>query len=405
MKKFIDDFITAILLIISIIIFLVTVYFCLDVFGIIQVPQKYSIASLFYSQIEVIASSEEISNNVVPNNDEIKESNPRVIKIEKNNNVSADDTLTSEYWKLLEQQNKEKPIENIELDENTTSQNFYYEQLDEYGKIIYDKLDENLDELKTGTYNAEFGLTFDELLHQENGTEVLNNSFQLAINAITFDNPDLFYLDVTKLYLLTEITTRAFSKTYEVSIGANGASYLSDNFSNEENVNNAINNIEQIKNEILSSVENENDIEKIKIVHDYLVDSIEYDSSAGENIYNVYGALINKRAVCEGYARSFKYIMDDLGIPCIIACGIAKNSTGAAENHAWNYVQLDNKWYAVDVTWDDPVIIGEGKISESIKYEYFLRGSNKFFEDHFEDGNIVGESNFKYPALSVIDYK
>ena len=29
--------------------------------------------------------------------------------------------------------------------------------------------------------------------------QVLNTSFQLAINALTFDNPDLFYIDVTKI--------------------------------------------------------------------------------------------------------------------------------------------------------------------------------------------------------------
>ncbi len=101
--------------------------------------------------------------------------------------------------------------------------------------------------------------------------------------------------------------------------------------------------------------------------------------------------------------------MDDLNIPCIIACGIGKNSVGDAESHAWNYVQVDDNWYAIDVTWDDPVPTGPGIISEDrrreAKNEYFLNGANKFFEDHFEDGNIVGEANFKYPTLSVINYK
>ena len=86
-----------------------------------------------------------------------------------------------------------------------------------------------------------------------------------------------------------------------------------------------------------------------------------------------------------------------------------KNSEGKAESHAWNYVQIDDEWYAIDVTWDDPVITGPGYLSEAkkqeSKYEYYLNGSNKFFEDHFEDGNIVGEANFKYPTLSVLNYK
>ena len=244
-----------------------------------------------------------------------------------------------------------------------------------------------------------------EQKYEENGTEVLNNSFQLAINALTFDNTDLFYIDVTKINLLTEITTRAFSTTYRVKIGGNGQSYLADGFWDEEYVDIALGYIEDIKNNIISKTTGKDRVEQIKIVHDYLVDTVEYDLEAGSNIYNIYGTLIDKRAVCEGYARAFKYILDDLEIPTVIACGLAKNSAGVTETHAWNYVQLENgQWYAIDVTWDDPVIIGSGIISDSIKYQYFLKGANKFFEDHFEDGNIVGEADFEYPKLSVLDY-
>ena len=81
---------------------------------------------------------------------------------------------------------------------------------------------------------------FNDLLHEDAGMDKLNNSFQLAINALTFDNPDLFYIDVTKVYLLTEITTRAFSKTYRVSIGGNGSNYLFDNFIGGDSLQNAI---------------------------------------------------------------------------------------------------------------------------------------------------------------------
>ena len=63
--------------------------------------------------------------------------------------------------------------------------------------MIYRELEKNLDNMKSGTYNIQFGKTFDDLLHEENGEETLNQSFQLAINALSFDHPDLFYLDVS----------------------------------------------------------------------------------------------------------------------------------------------------------------------------------------------------------------
>ncbi len=409
MKRFIENFITFILIFLIIIIFGGTVFFALDVFGVIQVPEKYSLASLLYSQIEVIAAGENLTDDIIQDDfnskdkDKVNDNNLIIENVTETEEVSAEDY--KDPLEELERLQEEQNINNYQSSQTVNVNNFYYEQLDEYGKVIYDRLYENIDKLKTGTYEADFGTEFNDLLHEENGTEVLNNSFQLAINALTFDNTDLFYIDVTKINLLTEITTRAFSTTYRVKIGGNGQSYLADGFWDEEYVDIALGYIEDIKNNIISKTTGKDRVEQIKIVHDYLVDTVEYDLEAGSNIYNIYGTLIDKRAVCEGYARAFKYILDDLEIPTVIACGLAKNSVGVTETHAWNYVQLENgQWYAIDVTWDDPVIIGSGIISDSIKYQYFLKGANKFFEDHFEDGNIVGEADFEYPKLSVLDY-
>jgi hypothetical protein len=67
-------------------------------------------------------------------------------------------------------------------------------------------------------------------------------------------------------------------------------------------------------------------------------------------------------------------------------------------------VYLNDTWYALDATWDDPIIMNGGKLTDEYKYAYFLRGSNEFFKNHFEDGNIVDNSNFKYPEISREDY-
>lgn len=409
MKNTFENIITGLIIIMIICIFAGTIYFCLDVFGIIKVPAEYSIASLFYSKIEVIASSgENIYDDVIPSNIIFPENN--VQRQEDTDNIEEvvaepEDNGLQEIIDQINKNEEDKKASSQQIIPNQDVNFFYYEQLDTYGRIIYDKLYNHIDELKTGTYTADFGTDFNDLLHEENGEEVLKNSFQLAINALTFDNPELFYIDVTKMYLLTEITTRAFTKTYKVSIGGNGESYLADEFNSNESVSFAISNVFECRREIIDKCNGLDTISKIKIVHDYLVETIEYDSEAGNNIYNIYGALINRKAVCEGYARACKYILDEMDIPCIIACGVAKNNMGNTESHAWNYIQLDGKWYALDVTWDDPIIPANATLTKDKKYAYFLKGANEFFADHFEDGNIVGESNFKYPQLSVVDYK
>ena len=60
--------------------------------------------------------------------------------------------------------------------------------------------------------------------------------------------------------------------------------------------------------------------------------------------YSAYGCLVKGKAVCEGYSLAFNAIMLELGIP-------TKRMSGGG--HAWNMVKIGNRWYHVDVTWND----------------------------------------------------
>ena len=243
---------------------------------------------------------------------------------------------------------------------------------------------------------------FSSILDKSNGKEELGKCYQSAIEAYTYDNPQIFYLSPNKMYLNIETTTRNGKNTYNVFIN-NGkeANYFIDEFSSKEQVEQAISSIEQVKNKLVQK-RSSNIYDDIKMVHDYLVENIVYDTRISkDNIYNIYGALVNGESVCEGYARAFKYILDEMQIPCTLVIGKATNSEGKTENHAWNYVQLDGKWYAVDSTWDDPVIVGGGFLSKSSKYKYFLKGSNEFLKDHKPNGQFTdGGRIFSYPELS-----
>lgn len=96
-------------------------------------------------------------------------------------------------------------------------------------------------------------------------------------------------------------------------------------------------------------------VEKALVVHDYLVQNCEYDyerfttGTVPEISHTAYGALVNRMAVCDGYAQAYVYIMNHkLGIPCTIV-------SSDPMNHAWNMIEIDGKWYHTDLTWDDPV--------------------------------------------------
>lgn len=293
------------------------------------------------------------------------------------------------------------------LNKNEYQNKYLYSQLGENGKIIYEKLYENKENLKTGTYTIQFGNAFYDILSQENGSDKLQEEYQTAIEAFTYDNPDVFYIDVTKMYINIETIQKIFSTKYNVYINsAKDPTYLLDGFTSKEQIDQCESQVIAVKNQILNQIAGKNDIEKMRYIHDYLVDTIEYDQKFVEkNIYNIYGALVSKTCVCEGYAKASQYLLNEAGLENIIITGTATNSDGKTENHAWNYVNIDEKWYAIDTTWDDPIIVGEGKLTNTIRYRYFLKGSSTMNKNHFISTKFTsGGQDFEFPKLSITDY-
>ena len=313
---------------------------------------------------------------------------------------------------VSEREENEEPIGNIDISntsqqDNTYSDNFFYSQLSDSAKLIYTELYKNKENLKTGTYTVQFGDAFKDILSQENGSDKLKEEYQSAIEAFTYENPDVFYLDPTKMYINIQTTKKLFNTTYEVFIDSGeNANYLSKTYSSKEQILEYENQINKEVVNILSETEGKSDYQKILIIHDYLVDNVTYDETVSKNnIYNMYGALVNKEAVCEGYAKAFQYLMQQIGIESVIIIGSATDSDENIQNHAWNYVKLNNTWYAVDVTWDDPVLIGGGILTKRYRYKYFLKGSETMSKDHVESYTFVDDGKvYTLPTLSVTDY-
>ncbi|MBO4816623.1 MAG: hypothetical protein J5507_07070 [Clostridia bacterium] len=295
---------------------------------------------------------------------------------------------------------------NQNINQNTAF-HFFYNQLNNNQKIIYDGLMNNKKYLKQGNYVINYKDAFTNTLLQENGADILGDDYQSAIEAFTHDNVDIFYLDVNKMYLNIETSTKFFKTTYNVYISAASSSnYLSDEFQTADKIEKAILEIEKEKDKIIKHL-NGTEHQNILFIHDYLVNNIEYDSTyKSTGSYNIYGALIEKRCVCEGYAKAFKYLTNCAGYNCELMQGVATNSSGESENHAWNCIKLNGIWYQVDTTWDDPIIIGgNGRTNNDIKYRYFLKGSNTFNRDHVLEYQFSDKGKiFSYPSMSISDY-
>lgn len=325
-------------------------------------------------------------------------------------------------YSQIDKKDKKDDDENIKIDlsENESTNNEQevkienkqlYSQLNKEAKIIYEKLYQNKNNLKAGTYTINFGTGFNYLFTQndeDTAYDILTTSYQAAIEAFIYENPDVFYLDVTKMYINFEKKTQLFKTQYNIYINNYGSdNYLAEGFNSKEEIDECEAKIELLRDAILEKINGKSDLEKLRYIHNYLVDNIDYETTISQpNIYNIYGALILKECVCEGYAKAFQYLVSAAGFENVIINGKATNTIGETENHAWNYVKIDNAWYAVDTTWDDPIIIGGGKLTESNRYQYFLKGSTTMDRNHSPSKKFTEDSmEFEHPTLSITDYK
>ena len=124
------------------------------------------------------------------------------------------------------------------------------------------------------------------------------------------------------------------------------------------------------------------DYQKIKSIYDYMCSNISYDYDNLEDDtymlkYTAYAALINRTAVCQGYANLFYRLALEAGVDARLITG-----TGNGGGHAWNIANLGDSYYYLDSTWD------AGRAS----YKYYLKGKTDF-GDH-QNGEEFSSDEF-----------
>lgn len=126
--------------------------------------------------------------------------------------------------------------------------------------------------------------------------------------------------------------------------------------------------IEEKINELYPLLVNDNlgQKENIKNIHDYIINNSKYDSDRSDN--NIikyksdiaYGPLFEGYAVCGGYSDLMELFLEKMNI---------KSFKVSTKSHVWNAVLLGDKWYHLDLTWDDPVAT-DGL--DYLEHKYFL---------------------------------
>ena len=302
-----------------------------------------------------------------------------------NNNVKAEDTeITIQYNEDINSEKLEEirtskfkvlltprtKVEAIPTQEDVSK--YYYNQLKhDVSRNTYNELKSQVNNKVTiGLNNLEYSL------NQITNTEIAN-CFKENLLQYVMDGYEAYIMDGATNYWWTsdvkigEIradvsNNKAVFKTVEIISNL-------DEWSDYANFN------KELK-EVSNSIKGNSVYEIARSINHYICNSVEYTIIDDTYIEQTsYGALIVKKAVCEGQTQLFNLLCREKGLLSINVYGFT-NENNVSTAHAWNYVYEPSKkqWYAIDVTWNnyynDPA--------------YFMLGSNteikgvKFGKNH-----------------------
>lgn len=120
------------------------------------------------------------------------------------------------------------------------------------------------------------------------------------------------------------------------------------------------------------------DLEKTKLIHDFIVKRNSYntgddnDMSGNYSIYTPSAILFGEGGACNAYATLFDKMATKAGLRTYYSTGVIK---GDGQLHIWNMVKINDDWYNIDLTWDDPILTSDKKIlneDDYVTYDFFL---------------------------------
>lgn len=205
-------------------------------------------------------------------------------------------------------------------------------------------------------------------------------SFSYLINRMDKDMPELFLL--ASPVGRTSKDGKGFSARVKSSVKPSDyAKDLADVVKTSESV------VSQLTDDMT-------EYQKVVFIHDWICKNVSYGDMSSADGATLRGALINKRAVCDGWARAFLFLCQRAGIECLYVTGGMNTKPGEPTptwtNHAYNFVKVYGEWYLVDTTSD-------GGLGGCAHYAC-LRGQD-YFDGHYElTYKDVNSNSTAYPT-------
>lgn len=235
----------------------------------------------------------------------------------------------------------------------------YYHDLTEEEKHLYN-------EVLSGIYDIPQDFTVEK---------VTNDQVERAFSALLYDNPDLFFVGRTNQLITYESEFKFLKQNSKATVSFEYAVTKSEYVYMKEK-------LDAVCDEIISGIPSDDVWEIEKYFHDYIIDNCTYHYEENDYIGNsAYGALVDGKSACEGYAKAMKLLLDKAGIKSAVVCGMSSQNGEEPGRHMWNAVEIGGKWYYLDVTWDDPV---DEEGGERREYTYFNVDADFISSTHTE---------------------
>lgn len=203
---------------------------------------------------------------------------------------------------------------------------------------------------------------------------VKKETVEKTLQFVIYDRPDIFWF--TGSYTMTSSNNLVKSVSFDYRMSKSE--------------------VDVLKNRLLNSVffkrmdalilSKKTVFEKALVAYEYIIKNADYDRVAAEYssvrkydyAYNIDGIIMNSKAVCAGYSKTFQYFMNRHRIYCTFVAGSTKRG-----RHAWNLINIAGSYYYIDTTWGDPVFANNSnKSSDYISYDFFCITTNDLKKSH-----------------------
>ena len=213
---------------------------------------------------------------------------------------------------------------------------FYFEQLSEKEKKVYERILESYQNMDESSNLEEFEVS-------------IQDAIRIA-EAVAADHPEIFWISNEHEYSSITKDGQKFVHSFFTKYWMTPKERVIRQRELEEKTRDFFKGFSSFMTEY----------EKAKFLYEKTAFLITYDhegleqEKAGEQSfelekqkYSLYGAIVKRCAVCAGYAKAYQYLMNRVGLYSVYLLGDCEDG----ERHAWNLIRLEGDYYHVDTTW------------------------------------------------------